>query len=131
MKKDINEKKEKYNAIIKSKPKLKGGDKDKIYATYRALSQEIKDALFTKSAMSLGTASGHEEASRMVNRVMSAKSISPEMAAALNLKIENGKVSRQALEKTWKVCGKILGDVPTNIETLRRDRATFRGKGGH
>ena len=129
MQKDINQKKKKYNAIVKSKPKLKGVDKDKIYKTYKALGQEIKDALFTKSSMSLGTASPHEEAKRMTEHEMSVQSISPEMAASLNLKIEDGKVSRTALERTWKICGKILNEA-TNVEVLRRDRATFRGRGG-
>jgi len=79
--------------------------------------------------MSLGTASGHAEAKRMSEHQMSVQSISPEMAAALNLKIEDGKVNRTALERTWKICGKILGE-ETNTEVLRRDRATFRGRGG-
>jgi len=120
-KKELEMLKIKTTLIEKSKPKLKGGDKDKVYNEYKHLGDEIRDSMFTRTEMMKGLASPHEEAKRMTERGIKAD---PELAAACNVKVVGGKVSRNDASKMFKIMGKVLGDVPTNTEFLRRDRNT-------
>ena len=120
-KKEVEGLEKKLHLIETSKPKLKGADKDKIYNEYKRLGGEIRDAMFPRTEMMKGLASGHEEAKRMVNPSIT---VDPRLAAACNVKLTKGKASRNDASKMFKIMGKVLGDVPTNTEFLRRDRNT-------
>ena len=114
---------EKLKSIKGSKPKLKGADKDRVYKEYNRLKGEIRDSMFTRTEMMKGLASAHEEAKRMTEPGIS---VDPELADACNIRLTKGKVSRNDASKMFKIMGKVLGDVPTNTEYLRRDRNTGR-----
>ena len=118
---ELNALKKKKELIEQSKPKLRGGDKDRIYKEYKRLGEEIRDSMFTRTEMMKGLASPHEEAKRMSEPGISAN---PEFVNSLNAKARRGKISRDEAARMWKILGKTLGDVPTNIEYLRRDRNT-------
>lgn len=127
---DLKAKKRKIEKIQQSKPELRPGDKDKIHKAYENLGEEIREGLFTRSQMHLGTADAHEEAARMVTpKIDISKALTPEMAKSLDIRPDsNGKITRKDAERAWKILGKSIGE-PTNVETLRRDRATLRGRG--
>ena len=120
-KKEVEGLKKKADLIKKSKPKLKGADKDEIYKEYNRLGEEIRDSMFTRTEMMKGLASAHEEAKRMTEPGIK---VDPKLADACNIKLIGGKVSRNDASKMFKIMGKALGDVPTNTEYLRRDRNT-------
>lgn len=127
--KELDRKRAKLKLINESKPVLRAKDLDLIARSYKNLGNEIRQGLFTKSEMHLGSADPHEEADRMTNPIIDVnKCLSVDLAESLNIKVENGKISRTGAEKAWKILGHLLGE-PTNTETLRKDRTTFR-RGG-
>jgi len=125
-KEEVKREKAKLELIEESRPKLNDVTKDAIYNSYKELGDQIKDYMYTRSEMKLGTVSAHEEADRMVKPSIP---VSPEIARMCNLKVVDGKVSRNDASIAWKMMGKLLGDVPTNVETLRRDNVTMRTGG--
>jgi len=125
--KQIKAKKKRIEEIEASRPKLRGKDKDDLYRVYQELGDQVKEGLFTRSEMKLGSASAQEEASRMVDPRIRLR-MEPEIAKSLNLVVdEDGKVSRDQASKGWKILGSLLGE-PTNVENLRSDRLTVRSR---
>ena len=121
---NLEAKKKKLEIIEASRPKLTGKQRDDYYREYNRLGSEIKNYLFTKSEMTMGTANANEEADRIVNP--SDIKISPEVAKSLNLKTtSDGRISRGQAEKGWKTLGSFFHE-NTNVESLRKDRITAR-----
>ena len=114
-------------AIEKSQPTLSDKEKDFLMKTYRAIRIKIQDTMFTRTDMLRGTADAHEEAKRMVNPIIELDKEQVGLAKSCGGKIYEvrGKsmVSRNDASKIYKIAGKLLGE-PTNVEALRRDRAT-------
>ena len=119
--------KEKYEAILKSKPTVDDTERNLLWKHYKALSKKIQASMFTRSEMMLGTASAHEEADRMSLPVIELGKEELALAKSANIKITDEKVTRNGASKIFKLIGKLLGE-PTNIETLRKDRVTTAGK---
>lgn len=118
---------ERIEQIEKSKPKLSEKERDKLLGLHHHLSEKISDSMFTRSEMQMGTASPHEEAKRMVEPRIA---LYPELmgiAKMCNVKIVGNKVSRNDATKIWKIIGRLTG-VGTNVEGLRKDRATVLTK---
>jgi len=125
--KQIKAKKKRIEEIEASRPKLRGKDKDDLYKVYQDLGDQVKEGLFTKSEMKLGSAPVHEEVKRIVDPKIRLR-MEPELAKSLNLNItSDGMISRSQAEKGWKIIGALLGE-PTNVESLRADRLTVRSR---
>jgi len=117
--------KERYDKIMTSVPVLSDVEKDKLAKTRRDMGKLVQEGMFSRSKMMAGTADAHKEAERMIKPTIEVK---PEMRSLLescNVKIVNGKVTRDGMAKAWKIIGKLLnrhgGDEETNIEILRKD----------
>lgn len=116
----IKMRKERYEAITKSKPGISDAQKDQLAKEYKKLSKQIRDSMPTRSEMKQGTVSAHEEARRMSEPIIN---IDADLAKSCGVEVIGGKVSRDGASKIWKITGKYLGEA-TNVETLRRDRKT-------
>lgn len=127
---DLKASKAKLELLEASKPRLNATQQDRLWEISRNLTQEVKGLLFSKSQMHMGTCSPHEEAARIIEKKISVDKlgITPDLAKNLNMKLENGKAARGDLERALKIVNKTLGE-NTNIEALRADRTTFRGRG--
>jgi len=118
---------ERIEQIQKSKPELSAEERDKLLKLHNNLSEKISESMFTRSEMQMGTASPHEEARRMVEPRIP---LYPELlgvAKMCNVQISGNKVSRDGATKIWKILGRLTG-VGTNVEGLRKDRATVLTK---
>lgn len=113
--------------IMKSKPNVSDTERNLIWKHYKALGKKISDTMFTRSDMMFGTASAHEEAKRMTQPIIELDKDQLALADAIGVKAEDSKVSRNNAAKIFKMLGKLLGE-PTNIEVLRKDKATAAGR---
>ena len=118
----LKKQKERYDAILSSKPKIKGATKDKMAKIYEELGGAISESFFTESEMKLGLANPHEEAKRMVEYKIK---VPPELAEAMGVRTIKGCASRNGAAKMWKILGRAL-DGHSNTGYLKRDRSTFR-----
>lgn len=111
-----------YEEIIATKPKLNGGEKNKLSKLRKELGDEIGDILFTRSEIEKNLASPHEELKRMKNPSISLTKlgIEPEILAACGLKHTDGKISRDQASTMYQIISKSLGE-DTSIERLRHD----------
>jgi len=110
---------ERYEAIVSSKPKLNGKDIDEFHKYREKLAERISDNLFTYSEMMTGKGiSAHEEAKRMSEPIIS---LGPKYAKMCNVRTSDGKASRDNAIRVWKILGAAIGE-PTNSELLRKDR---------
>ena len=117
--------KEKLYRIKDSRPKLSDGERDRLNRRYKELSAKIGESLFDRSSMMFGIASPNQEAKRMTESCISLDEPLQELAIACNVKVDDGKVSRNGAAKVFKIIGKLLGE-STNLEVLRKDKATVR-----
>lgn len=124
VKAEVERNKNKLEAIEKSKPHLSDGERDRLFKAYKKLSKDIGDFLFTRSDMMLGLATPHEEARRMVEYYIPTDGIE-DLVKACRVRVQDKKMSRNGAAKVFKICGKLIGE-PTNIEVLRKDKATVR-----
>jgi len=126
-KQELAKEKARYEAILKSKPKVSDKERDLLWKNYKDLSSKIQASMFTRSDMMFGTASAHEEAKRMVEPIIELTAEQIEMAEDMQIKIVNKKTSRKGADKLFKLIGKLIGE-PTNTEVLRRDKVTAAGR---
>jgi len=119
-KEELDVLKRRLNLIEKSKPILKGKDKDRVNEQYKRVGNDIRDAMFTRTEIMKGLASPHEIAKRMIEPGIK---VDKELAASCGIRLVNGKASMNQASKMFKILGKNLGE-PTNVEYLRRDRNT-------
>ena len=124
---EIVKEKEKYETILKSRPSPSVPERDLLWKHHKALGKKIQASMFTRSEMMLGTASAHEEADRMSLPVIELSKEELVLAKSANVKITGEKVTRNGASKIFKLIGKLIGE-PSNIETLRKDRATNAGR---
>jgi soluble cytochrome b562 len=125
MREHLQQYKERYTKIMESCPKLTDAEKDKLVKVRRDMGKQITDGLFSRSHMQKGTVDAHKEAERMVKPMIDVKPEYHDLLRACNVRIVNGKITRDGMAKAWKIIGKLLnrhgGDEETNVETLRRD----------
>ena len=116
---------ERYEKIRESIPKLSELDKDKISKARKAMAAHIRDGYFSRSQMDKGTVDAFKEVERMRTPKVEVKPEFAEFLGPCNVKVQDGKVSRDGLVKAWKILGKALnrngGEEDTNAEVLRRD----------
>jgi len=121
----LSKRQEQLRKINESIPKLTGEEKDKLAKARKDMASLIKAGYFTRTQMQKGLVDVHKEAERMVKPLVEVKPEFAEIIKGCNIKVENGKISRDNLVKAWKITGKLLnrhgGDEETNAETLRRD----------
>lgn len=110
--------------IERTKPHLSDPEKNLLYKAYKEIGKRISQTLFSRSEMMMGLASPHEEAKRMTEKLIDIKEF-VDLAKACKVELEKGKASRNGAAKIFKIVGKIIGE-PTNIEVLRKDKATAR-----
>lgn len=114
---EIKAESEKLTEIRNSRPNLSGASKDRCYAAYKELAEQIKESLPTRKEDKLGLVSPHQELKRMKQKHIK---IDSDIAAACGVKALNGKVSGDEAARCYKIIGKALGE-NTNVERLRRD----------
>lgn len=124
---ELAKEKARYDAIMNSKPKIGDKEKDFLNKNYKDISTKISASMFTRSDMMFGTASAHEEAKRMVEPCIELTKEQLELAQDIEIKVVNGMTSRNGASKLFKLIGKLV-DRPTNIEWLRKDKATSAGR---
>ena len=104
---------------IKSKPELKGKDKDDAAKIYKHLSEQIGDTMFSRSEMKKGLVDAHEEVRRMTDPIINVRG-QTKILANMGINAKGGKISRNEASKAFKIIGRVLGEA-TNIEYLRKD----------
>ena len=110
----------KLEAIRESEPKLTDAQKDRLDRVSKNLGEEIKNKMFTYSQMMKGTADPHAEAQRMVTPSIPVDKDIAQLAEACNVRVVDGKISRDGASKIWKISRRALGDM-SDCEELRRD----------
>lgn len=109
---------QKLEAIESSRPQLSEAQKDKCYKAYKDLSSKIADMMPTYDEDRKGLADPHKEAKKMVQPFIE---VDPELAKACGVaNIKDGKVSRNAASRMYKILGHYFGE-NTNTEALRRE----------
>jgi hypothetical protein len=117
--KQLRERNTKVRDIVNSKPILTSSQKDALSKEYKRLGEEIKNSFFDRSRMEFGRVQVKEEAHRMADGIISADG-RDELFKKLNVKVVEGKISRNSAIKSWKILGQLL-DENTWAEDLRPD----------
>ena len=110
--------------IERTKPCLSTGERDRLWKLRSEMAKLIQPAQFTYSEMNRNIANAGEEARRMKQPCIELSKELLGIAAACHVRVTEGKVSRDGVEKMWKIAGKIIGE-GTNVEALRRDKVTL------
>lgn len=114
---DLKRDRERLDGIESSRPRLNEVQTSTLGKTYKELSSDIRDSMFTRDDVQRGFADAHEEARRMVKPCIK---VDPELARKCGVtNIVNGMVSRNDATKILKITGKALGE-ETNVERLRK-----------
>lgn len=112
--------KERYDAIIASKPKI---NEDLLDRVSKVIGDKISEASFTYDQRQKGLADAHEEARRMVQPCIELTDDAASLAVAARIKgVKKGSkymVSRTQAEKLWKLTRRALGE-PSNVQSLRK-----------
>lgn len=124
----LEQNRQKRDDILASKPRPSQGERDRLQKAYKELGKIISDTMYTRSEMQMGLADAHTEAKFMSEHVIPVPKTLEDLFKAAQAKTEKGKATRNAFAKVFKVIGKLI-DEPTNIEVLRRDKATGRRPG--
>jgi len=118
---ELKKEKAQLSKLKSSEPKLKGTDKDKLREMVDILGGSISETQFTYTEMMKGTADAHEEAHRMVDRIISVNKDIGDWARCNNIVPDkHNRISRNQASKLWKMGRKILEESP-NVEVLRKD----------
>ena len=121
----LRTKKEKYEQIANSIPKVSDADRDRLAKVRKEMAKTIQSGYYKRSDMIKGTVDARREAERMIRPMIEVKPEFAELLKNANVPITDGKCTRDGLVKGWKLIGHLLnrygGDEDTNAETLRRD----------
>lgn len=117
----LRQKKDKLKELDKSCLELRGKQKDRVAGIREELGTKISETMFSRSDMKKGLADAHEEMRRMTEPTIQVSGDSLKFAQACNVRVVKGKITRDGAAKVWKIASKALGDVPTNVEHLRKD----------
>ncbi len=113
--------KERYDAIMQSKPKFTDVERDKVAATVKKLGDKIGHMMFTREEKKQGTGDAHEEARRWQQPCVKVENeTEADFFKQKGVSIVDGKVNRVQAEIAYKVMLKDLesGVVP-DTERLR------------
>lgn len=120
---ELEENKARLGEIERSKPKPTDNERNLLWKGYKELGNLIQESMFTYTDMQKGTAPAHTEAFRMTKPIIELPDYLIKFSESCNVKMEDGKISRNGAAKIFKLFGRVLGE-PTNIEVLRKDRNT-------
>jgi len=112
----------KLASIEGSIPVLNESDRERLNASYKWLSAQIKPLLFSRSEMQKSDL-GHEEARRMTTpciKVENDEQAAILKACGVDRFHGNGLITREQATKAWKIIGRLI-DKPSNVEYLRKD----------
>ena len=117
---------ERIEAIQASKPELRPKDKDRIAKAHKAIGEEIRSEMPSRSEMAKGLPNVKRLVTSNKEAVHSIGEFG-DLYEAANIKSIDGRVSGDQKAKLWKILGKLL-DENTNTEGLRREykHGTFR-----
>lgn len=120
---ELKTKKEKLEKIESSFPRFSDNEKDRVNKAKSDAAKHIRDAMFSHSAMNLGTAEAHEEARRMMSEDLITLH-DGDLAQRCNISgtVTKGgtfRTSRTGAETYWKILSGALGE-STNTEILRK-----------
>ncbi len=116
----LRQMKERIEAIDRDTPKLDGKAKDDLEKMRKELIKELQDAHPKRSEREKGLVDSHEEAKRMKEPCIKVTSdVQAEFAQSCGIKIKDGKISRDQMDKMYKIASKALGE-STDVEYLRR-----------
>lgn len=116
----MDKEQERIDKINHSKPKIEGKDMDDLSSAHKTISKKIGESMFRHTDLEKGLADPHEEARRMKQPCIEIKSeAEADLARSCGVKITNGKVSRDAAQRMFRVSASYLNE-NSNPETLRR-----------
>lgn len=119
-KEKLVQKKERFEKILDETPKLKDTEKDSFIKIRKDMGGRIGEARYKRSEVERGLIDSHEEARRMSEPIMEIKDDKEaDFAKECNIKIIDGKINRNDMERMHKIMSKMLGE-STDIEYLRR-----------
>lgn len=119
---ELRMKKQRLDAIISSRPKLRDLDKDRIAKSRKTLGDRIGESMYCQTEMMKMTADVTEEAIRMVRPCIKLESAyDHQIAKARRMEVVDGKVSRNNAIDIWRIQGKAIGE-DIRTETLRNQR---------
>lgn len=126
MKNLLAQRKDRYEKIMESKPKLRDVDKDRIAKSRKELGERIGESQYCYSDMqkgAMGNADPQVEADRMVNPCIDVKNaIEADFCKQAGIRITNGKISRNDAVRIWQIQGKILQEGILSAEVLRNPK---------
>jgi len=106
--------------INEGTPKLTGPQMDEVANIRESLGKKIKESMYSRSQMERGVADPHEEARRISEPCIKLETHEISFVKNCDVPIANdGKVSRDAASKAWKIASKLLGEM-SNVEMLRK-----------
>jgi hypothetical protein len=116
----LSRSRERMEQVKESIPILNAKQKDFLDTTCKYLGEEIRNKMFSYSSMMKGTADAHAEADRMIKPSITVTPEVAHLAEACNVRVEDGKISRDGASKIWKISQRALGEL-SDTEILRRD----------
>lgn len=115
--------------ILSSKPKFSEQEENMIFKTHKEMASKIQETQYTRSEMKLGLVDIHEEARRMSEPIIKITKEQADICKDNNIRVTEERgglcVTRDGATQLWKLIGRYFGE-PTNVETLRKDKATAR-----
>jgi len=116
----LRQQEERLTAIKRDTPKLDAKQTDDLEKMRKELIKELQDAHPKRSERDRGLIDSHEEAKRMKESCIKVTSeCQAEFAKSCGIEIKDGKISRDQMDKMYKISSKILGE-STDVEYLRR-----------
>lgn len=118
---EIEERRERYDAIVQSRPKLSDTEKDRVDSWITDVDERVADAMYTYKDDARGIASPAEEVKKTTQPCID---VPKGLAVACGMKVSPGggpvRVTRSQAEKMLKIARKVRGR-RTNLEMLRRE----------
>lgn len=107
VKAELRKKRERLEAILKSKPKIAAKDKDRLSEAAKELESEIKSSNFNYSDMMTGDADAHEEARRLSEDCIK---VPGDLAEMCDIPLRDGKTNRSQAIRAWRIARGYLGE---------------------
>lgn len=117
----LAQKKLKLQKIEEAFPQLNDMDRGRVGKMYEDLGKKISTLVPSRSEEQFGTADAHKMVEKMTRPCVKLESLDAiKFAKACNVKVtEDGMVTLNGAEKTWKLAGRLL-DADSDTAVLRR-----------
>lgn len=117
---ELKRDKERYEAIMASRPKMNGFMKDKVVKAHAALGDKISAAMYTRKEEENRLTDAHEELRRMTEPCVEVPNEAAWIVQKVGITIEKGKITRNQATRVWRILAGMLEGESRNPETLRR-----------